>query len=348
MTALAIGSENRCNERGNFAIIMAMNKIVIVLSGVLLAPVGWGNPSRYAADVSTPEKKAELVRRLWTGADAENVALWPEGKIPLRIHDDAVTVQENELAQSNVTLTKVNDPFFRFYAAPGEGVKPCVVICPGGGYYQIGMNKEGSEIADWLGKLGFSSVVLAYRCSGLDQRDGALCDAQRMIRVLRRDAKKYGIDPSRIGIIGFSAGANLAIRTSTNWRRAMYEKVDDADDLSCRPDFQLPIYPWDVRVRTGLAPNGWPKNWSDEYDQRNYPVDSETPPAFIVQTLDDFCEPQTATVYDFVLRRAGVDSTLKLYQKGGHGYGLRQLGNPCDLWPFEATSWLARFANPKK
>lgn len=329
----------------DFDIITSMKKSMIsaVAGAVSLAAVAY--PNQYVADVSTPEKKAEFAKQAWFAHDCDNVPLWPEGKVPLRIHDEKTVLKDNELGQANVILTNVNDPFYRFYPAKGEGAKPCVVICPGGGYYQIGMNKEGTEIQEWLNSIGFSCTILAYRCGNIDQRDGALCDAQRMIRLLRKDAKKLNIDPDRIGIIGFSAGANLTIRTATNWKKPMYEKVDDADDFSCRPDFQLPIYPWDVRIRTKVEENGWPSKWSNEYNQEVYPVDRETPPAFIVQTLDDFCEPQTATIYDYVLKRAGVDSTLKLYQKGGHGYGLRQLGNPCDLWPYEATSWLARFAN---
>lgn len=318
--------------------------ISAVVGAVSLAAVAY--PNTYTADVSTPEKKAEFVKNAWTGRDADNIPLWPEGKTPLRIHDRRTVIKENELGQANVILSDVNDPFYRFYPASGDGAKPCVVICPGGGYFQIGMNKEGTEIQEWLNSIGFSAVVLAYRCGGLDQRDGALCDAQRVIRLVRKDAKKLNVDPNRVGIIGFSAGANLAIRASTNWRKPLYAKVDGADDFSCRPDFQLPIYPWDIRVRTKVEANGWPSKWSGEYDQAAYPVDRDTPPAFVVQTLDDFCEPQTAVIYDYVLRRAGVESTLKLYPSGGHGYGLRQYGKPCDLWHYEATSWLARWANP--
>ena len=331
-----------------FDIIINMNKYMITVVAGAMSLMAVAYPKTYRADVSTPEKLAEFEKSAWTGQDCDNVALWPEGKIPLRIHDTPNTLYTNEYVHANVILTNVNNPFYRFYPAPGEGVKPCVVICPGGGYLRIGMNKEGTEIKDWLNSLGFSAAVLAYRCSGQDQRDGALCDAQRMIRVLRQNAAKYNVDPKRIGIIGFSAGANLTVRTATNWKKPMYEKVDEADDQSCRPDFQMPIYPWDLRIRTEVRSDGWPNAWSKVYDQEVYPVDSETPPAFIVQTLDDFCEPETATVYDYVLKRAGVDSTLKLYQKGGHGYGLRQFGNPCDLWPYEATSWLAKFANPIK
>ena len=326
-----------------YDIIHIMKNVIVMMVAAAATLTAVAYPKSYKADDSTPEKKAEFVKRAWSDKDCDNIALWPEGKIPLRIHDNKVKVDEREIWDSNVILTDVNDPFFRFYPAKGEGVRPCVVVCPGGGYLRIGMNKEGTEVAEWLNSLGFSAVVLAYRCSGQDQRDGALCDAQRMIRVLRRDAKKYTIDPNRIGIIGFSAGANLTVRTATNWRKPMYEKVDDADEFSCRPDFQMPVYPWDLRIRTKVRDDGWPDAWNNEINRELYPVDKETPPAFIVQTLDDFCEPETATFYDYALKCAGVDSTLKLYQKGGHGYGLRQRGNPCDLWPYEAAGWLARW-----
>ena len=280
---------------------------------------------------------------LWPMALPDDIALWPEGKIPCRIHDEPTRILKNENKANNLILTDVNTPYMRFFPAPGEGVKPCVVICPGGGYFQIGMNKEGSEIAEWLNSLGFSAFVLAYRCSGLDQRDGALCDAQRAIRLIRANAAKYSIDPRRVGIIGFSAGANLTIRTSTNWRKPFYASVDAADEFSCRPDFQLPIYPWDVRVRTAVEKNGWPKSWKKMEIDPAYPVDSETPPAFITQTMDDFCDPWTATAYACALKKAGVKVELKLYESGGHGYGLRAFDKPCDRWPHEASLWLMNF-----
>ena len=283
---------------------------------------------------------------LWPLAKADDIALWPEGKIPLRIHDAPNRRIPGELDSNNVLLTDVNTPYMRFFPAAGEGAKPCVVICPGGGYCQLGMNKEGSEIADWLNSLGFSAFVLAYRCSGQDQRDGAFCDAQRAIRLIRANAAKYTVDPKRVGIIGFSAGANLAIRVATNWRKSLYEPLDAADKLSARPDFQIPVYPWDLRERTGVnGKTGWPTGWKGMALRAEYPVDAETPPAFITQTLDDFCDPWTATAYAMALKKAGVKVELKLYEKGGHGYGLRAFGNPCDMWPYEASLWLGEMVN---
>jgi lysophospholipase L1-like esterase len=219
-----------------------------------------------------------------------------------------------------------------------------VVILPGGGYWQLGWNKEGTEIADWLNSLGFSAAVLLYRAP--NQRDAALCDVQRAIGILRRDAAKYGIDPGRVGVIGFSAGANLAIRASTNWRKRMYERVDDADDYPCRPDFQMPIYPWDIRHRRNPAKTG--SGWKGMDIRPEYPIDSETPPSFVAQSIDDFCEIETTVAYDWHLRQAGVDSTVRIYPDGGHGYGLRRTGKSVDTWSTEAAVWLGRFARPQK
>jgi len=303
-------------------------------------------PENYQVDTNAPNWKAELIAKLWHEPSVE-MPLWPEGKIPFRLHDAKLRFLDKELPIGSINVTDVNDPFYVVRRAPGEGVHPCVVVCPGGGYYVLAWNKEGEEIAAWLNSIGFDAVILAYRVSGPDQRDGALSDAQRMIRLLRRDAGKMRIDPKRIGIIGFSAGANLTFRTATNWKRPVYPKVDAADELSCRPDFMMTVYPWDLRVPTGFRADGRANAWSREIDQARYPVTSETPPCFAVQSLDDHCDPWTATAIDYAMKRAGADCTLKLYQTGGHGYGLRMNGQPTDLWVFEATSWLSRFANPR-
>ena len=301
-------------------------------------------PARYCAAADTPEEKAKLIEELWRHDPAAETKLWPEGKVPMRRNDKPIKNLEHELWQRNLVVTDINDPFFTFFPAKGEGAKPVVVILPGGGYSQLGWNKEGTEIADWLNTIGFSAAVLLYRAP--DQRDAALCDVQRTICILRRDAAKYSIDPGRVGVIGFSAGANLAIAAATNWNKRRYERVDDADDFSCRPDFQLPIYPWDIRTRKDPS-TPW-KGWTGMDIRPEYPVNAETPPAFIAQSVDDFCEIQTTVAYDFALRRAGVDSTARIYPNGGHGYGLRRTGHATDVWSDEAAAWLAQFARPSK
>ena len=301
-------------------------------------------PARYCADTESAEVRQALIAELWKHDPAADTKLWPEGKVPLKANDKPIKNLEHELWQRNLVVTDINDPFFTFFPAKGEGAKPVVVILPGGGYWQLGWNKEGTEIAEWLNSLGFSAAVLLYRAP--NQRDAALCDVQRAIGILRRDAAKYAIDPGRVGVIGFSAGANLAIRASTNWRKRMYARVDNADDFSCRPDFQMPIYPWDIRFRNDPStPNN---GWKGMDIRPEYPVDSETPPAFIAQSIDDFCQVETTVTYDWHLRRAGVSSTAKIYPNGGHGYGLRRTGHATDVWSDEAAAWLAQYAKPSK
>ena len=132
---------------------------------------------------------------------------------------------------------------------------------------------------------------------------------------------------------------------STNWRQRAYERVDDADDQPCRPDFQLPIYLWDVLERDAKA--AWiaplQDNGREPKIRAEYPVDAETPPAFLAQAKDDFCQIETTTTYFRALKAAGgsaYPSTMLLMDHGGHGYGLRKVGNPTDVWSDLAADWL--------
>lgn len=293
-------------------------------------------PVKYCAVTNTPAARKALIEELWAHDKSSETKLWPDGSVPFKISDDPIRFQEHELWQRNLVVTDINDPFFTFFPAKGEGLKPVVVILPGGGYKRLGWSKEGTEIAKWLNSIGFSAAVLLYRAP--DQRDAALCDTQRAIRLLRKDASKYGIDKSLVGVIGFSAGANLAARASTNWDKKFYSRIDDADDLSCRPDFQLLIYPWDLQYRKD--PTTTRKRWKGLKLRPEYKVDAQTPPAFIAQSLDDFCKIETAIGYDQALRRAGVKSIAWIYENGGHGYGARSVGRQTDVWPKDAEKWL--------
>jgi len=290
----------------------------------------------------TKAQRQALISELWQHDAAAETKLWPEGKVPLRKDDKPLKYLEHELWQRNLVVTDINDPFFVFYPAKGVKHAPVVVILPGGGYSVLGWNKEGTEVAQWLNTNGISAAVLLYRAP--DQRTAALCDVQRTIGLLRRDAAKYGIDPKKVGVIGFSAGANLAVAASTNWRKRAYERVDDADDQSCRPDFQLPIYLWDVLERDpkvkGLPMPLLVNGKEPRVRLEDYPIDAETPPAFLAQTKDDFCQVETTVFYHRALQAAGVNSSVALFPQGGHGYGLRRVGYPTDDWSFLAAAWL--------
>ena len=335
-----ISGENNNRKKGTKTM---KNQIICGLTA-LASAVAVAYPKPYAADASTPELRAALTQRLWAHDAANDVRIWPADRLREGADRQPYAFKENELDSSNLVIGDIVNPQFTIFRAKGEGPRPAVVVFPGGGYRVLGWNKEGTEVAEWLNSLGFTAVVLLYRTN---DRDGALCDAQRTMGILRRDARGYGIDPRRLGVIGFSAGANLAVRLATNWRQRAYPKVDNADDWSCRPDFMLPIYPWDLRPRNDAqnVRGGWQK--TIELDAA-YPVDAETPPAFTVQAMDDHCEVETAVGLDYALRKAGVASELRVYRSGGHGYGLRRLGTPCDVWRDEAAGWLARFAVPRK
>lgn len=320
-------------------------KTILCAAVVLSVSLLQASPAEYAADVSTPEARAALVKRLWTHDEKAETKLWPEGKTPLKISDKPIKFLEHELWQSNLVVTDINEPFFTFFPAKGEGPRPVVVVLPGGGYLQLGWSKEGTEVAEWLNGLGFSAAVLLYRAP--NQRDAALCDVQRTIGILRSKAADYNIRPDRIGVIGFSAGANLAVRSATNWRTRLYTRIDEADDASCRPDFQMPIYPWDLLPCLKKAPNGWPEVWETRGELKldpAYPVDAQTPPAFIVQSQDDFCQIETSIGYYLALRKAGVRSALHVYPDGGHGYGQRRMDKAIDHWNDVAAEWLKTFA----
>ena len=306
-----------------------------------LDTIWFSYPSYLQSPVATKEQREALIRELWDHPAASETKLWPDGKVPRRRDDKPLRFAEDELKQRNLVVTDVNDPFFVFYPAKGVKDAPVALVFPGGGYEVLGWNKEGSEVAAWLNANGVSAAVLLYRAPG--QREAALCDAQRAIRLLRRDAAKYGIDAKKVGVIGFSAGANLVVATATKWRQRTYARVDDADDLSCRPDFQLPIYLWDVLERqapdavgTTLKDNG-----REPKVRAEYPVDAETPPAFVAQAKDDFCQIETSTGYFHALEAAGVKNCrLEVMASGNHGYGLRKLGRATDAWSDRAAAWL--------
>lgn len=321
-------------------------KTILCAALILSVSLLQASPSDYAADASTPGARATLVQRLWRHDAKAETKLWPADRIPLKANDKPLKFLEHELWQSNLMVTDINDPFFTFFPAKEEGPRPVVVVLPGGGYLQLGWNKEGTEVAQWLNSIGYSAAVLLYRAPS--QRDAALCDVQRTIGILRSKAADYNVRPDRIGVIGFSAGANLTVRSATNWRKRLYDRIDEADDVSCRPDFQIPIYPWDLLPRLdGVDSLGLPSRWQIEGELKlapQYPVDAQTPPAFIVQSQDDFCQIETAVGYYLALRKAGIPSALHVYPDGGHGYGLRRMDKAIDHWNDVAAEWLKALA----
>jgi acetyl esterase/lipase len=259
-------------------------------------------------------------------AGPQVVTLWPEGKAPLKTSDAPEKV--NPSKDDIVRVTDVNVPSLTVFLAKDAGhPNPAVMICPGGGYSILAWNHEGTEVAEWLNGQGVSAFVLKYRVPG--NRDGAFCDAQRAMGLIRSKAQEFNIDAKRLGIMGFSAGAHLSVRASTNFDKRFYEAVDGADAQPSRPDFALVIYPaYLFREGYTLAPE--------------LPVTAQVPPTFLLQAEDDGPYVDSSLAYAIALKAAKVPVELHIFPDGGHGYGLRKKGKTTDVWPALAAAWLAR------
>ncbi len=198
----------------------------------------------------------------------------------------------------------------------------------------LAWDHEGEQVADWLNEIGVTAVLLKYRVPRRpDNPKGeppkqALMDAQRAISLTRAHASDWGIDPDRVGILGFSAGGHLATWTSTNDDQRAYEPIDESDKASCRPDFAVVIYPGGVvkRGESTLAPE--------------IRVDSDTPPMFIAMSDDDPVNPENAARLYLALKQAGVPAELHIFATGGHGYGMRKTDHPSSRWPKRCEEWL--------
>jgi acetyl esterase/lipase len=233
------------------------------------------------------------------------------------------------------SVTNVTQPTLTVYRpAKDKDTGAAVVIAPGGGYDILAWDLEGEEVAHWLNTIGVTGIILKYRVprrSGtrfLQPPPQAEMDAQRAISLVRSKAGEWGIDPKRIGMLGFSAGGHLTAWTATNFDQRSYEAADDVDKVSCRPDFTVLVYPaWLVKGNE-LAP-----------DIR---VTKETPQAFFVHAADDLLVPAQGSVAMFsALRKAGVPAELHVYAAGGHGFGLRpSRGTAAATWPGLCADWM--------
>ena len=223
-----------------------------------------------------------------------------------------------------------------------------VLICPGGGYSHLAMYKEGKKIALWLNSLGITAFVLKYRMPNnlimKDKSIGPLQDAQESIRIIRRNAKEWSIDPDKIGILGFSAGGHLASTLATHY----LDKVYDADETSARPDFSILIYPV-ISMENGITHNGskvsllgqnTSKELIEKYSNEKQ-IDANTPKTFIVHATDDKVVPVENSInYYMNLKKYNVPVEMHLYENGGHGFGLGTKGTHTE-WPKACEKWLA-------
>jgi acetyl esterase/lipase len=233
--------------------------------------------------------------------------------------------------ESVLRIMNVSEPTVTYYPAPKDIASgAAVVVCPGGGYNLLAYDLEGDEICTWLNELGVTAVLLKYRVprrEGREKHEAPLQDLQRAIGYVRAHAGTYGIDPERIGVIGFSAGAHLAATASNNFARRTYPPVDASDRASCRPDFCVLVYPAYLDADTfRIAPE--------------LKVSPQTPPTLLIQAEDDKSYINSSLFYYYALKEAGVPAWMHLYSKGGHGYGLRDTGTMVNEWVNRVEDWL--------
>jgi acetyl esterase/lipase len=261
------------------------------------------------------------------------LALWPHPAANAPAEVDATTAKDPLIAgKPIVRLGNVSNPTITLYSPSGKNTGAAVVVFPGGGYHILAIDLEGTEVCDWLNSIGVTCVLLKYRVpdSGpFPKSSAALEDAQRAVGMVRQHAAEWHIDEKRIGVLGFSAGAHLAAALSTHFDKRLYDPIDAADQLSCRPDFEVIVYPGYL----ALSEQNFAANSEIKVTDKN-------PPAFIVQAEDDPVHVENSTVYFLALKQAKVPAELHLYAKGGHGYGLRHTELPVTSWPQLVEVWL--------
>ncbi|MDA0921561.1 MAG: alpha/beta hydrolase [Planctomycetota bacterium] len=288
-----------------------------LLVGVIIGVVALGSQ---AADVSA----------------SESVPVWPGLAPGETSHDIGIAQPPRDGEDPPVTrLVNIRKPTIDvFLAEKPNGT--AVVVLPGGGFAKVVPDKEGSEAAPWLNAHGVSVFVVRYRTNEVTPKDEPawkrpLQDGQRAVRLLRANAAKWNIDKDKVGVLGFSAGGQVASILHTADDVAAYESLDDVDKQSCRPDFSLLIYPWNV---------------FDSKTQQLLPqiqLSAKSPPAFIVHTHDDRSSSMGSVLIYAGLKQHNVQAELHIYGNGGHGYGMRPVkDSDIGTWPARAADWLIR------
>jgi len=250
--------------------------------------------------------------------------IWPEGKMPGKGAREAESRVRPELLDA-IRITNVSEPTLSVFPAAKED-SPTVIVCPGGGYGYVVMDKEGTEIAAWLNSNGLGALVLKYRVP--NNRMGALQDLQRAISLARQRAAEWNIDPKRLGVIGFSAGGHLAARASNRFDERAYAAIDEADQQGCRPDFAMLVYPAYLGDKEGVI-------------SPDLNLAAQIPPTLIVHSDDDKSFVQGSKLYDAALTAAKLPHQFLLYPTGGHGYGLLS-DREAKAWPQAAIEWLGK------
>jgi acetyl esterase/lipase len=270
------------------------------------------------------------------------VDLWPAkapGDIGIKGQETS-RIHQSPLVGPTKLITNVTKPTLTIYQPAREkNTGTAMVICPGGGYWDLYWELEGEEVAAWLNSVGMTGIILKYRCPrrpGDVKGEPALgpqLDAQRAVSLVRSRAAEWGIDKRRIGMVGFSAGGHLALATATNFAKRLYEPIDAIDKVSCRPDFAVMCY------------SGYLKEKDSDKIRSDIRIPPDTPPIFLAHASDDkvsyggSLSDNSAIMY-LALKRAGVPAELHIYATGDHDFGVRQNEKLPSSWPGLCVTWL--------
>jgi acetyl esterase/lipase len=281
----------------------------------------------------TGEAAGPTVVPLWPDRPPEETGRIGPEKVRLSPKLDRKQV---EVTEPTRMVTNVTRPTLTIYRpAKGKDTGAAALICPGGGYWNLYWQLEGEEVAAWLNSLGVTGILLKYRVPRRPdepQEEPArrpLQDAQRAVSLVRSKARQWGLDPGRIGIIGFSAGGHLAVATATGFEKRSYKPLDAIDTVSCRPDFAVAVYPGYLKAKDSdeLAPG--------------LRIAARTPPVFLAHGgADLISSPEHSVVLYRALRRAGVPAELHIYATAAHDFGVRPSDHPCSTWTRSCADWL--------
>ena len=274
-----------------------------------------------------------LVVDLWPGrAPQENRDIGAERSVM----SPKLDRKQVEVTEPTRMLTDVSKPTLTIYRpAKAEDTGTAVLICPGGGYWNLYWQLEGEEVATWLNSLGMTGIILKYRVPRHSDEPPTeparrpLQDAQRAVSLVRSKARDWGLQPQQIGIVGFSAGGHLALATATHFDQRTYEPSDAVDRVSCRPDFAILAYPGYLKAKDKdeLAP------WLS--------IPTNTPPVFLAHGGADLISgPEQSVLLYLALKRANVPAELHIYATAAHDFGVRKSDHPCSTWTESCANWL--------
>lgn len=276
------------------------------------------------------------------------IPLWPLGKMPDALpntNPESLKIITDPLIAGKPwsEIFNVSEPTMTVYSPKGKNTGIAMLVFPGGGFNGLAIDLEGTEVCQWANAQGMTCIVLKYRvpdsgpawhqscnCHIHPKAPTALEDAQRAMGLIRLNAKKWGVDPHKVGVIGFSAGGYMVAELSSNFKKRAYSPIDLADQESCRPDFAMAIYPGHMQ-----------EDGKDFTLNPDIHFSKDAPPTFLLQAEDD---PEdnidNSLLYYQGLKEAGVPVEMHLYAQGGHGFGLRPNGLPITAWPNLVETWL--------